>query len=623
MELFARRLFRNSSAENQQTSKLSRGIRDTVIIVATAFFLLHGPSPAFGGDTTPKQPALWDTFSDTWVATDGLGRTLPTYEQVGGPKPDKTVGMFYYLWEDSHQGKIRDAAKILAANPHARIPLENDDWYWWGEPLLGYYLLSDPFVLRTHAAMLSDAGVDAAIFDSSNGYTHTDQYTALCSEYESLRKIGQATPTIAHLLNAKTSITAQTLYDDFYSKHLDENLWFQWDGKPLLMADPAEVPESIRDLFTIRRSWAWHKPTGWFGDGKDRWPWIDVYPQQFGWHDDPNVPEELSVSAAQHPSSTIGRSYHNGKEPAAKDQDPAAGLYFAEQWKQALKISPEMIFVTNFNEWIAKGYGDDRPKGKPRYFIDHDMEKGEAFFVDEFDPEFSRDIEPAAPTVANRGVDDNYYYQLVANIRRYKGVRPLPAVASQPIRIDGQFDEWKQVTPEFRDRVGDPVHRDFDGFGPGTHYTNQTGRNDIVAAKVSEDAENIYFYVRTADAMTPHTDPDWMVLYLDTDHNTKTGWLGYDFAVNLKNVRDGLTTLSKNVDGRYEWTTVSEDVRYVVKGNEMELAIPRGLLKLGTSPATIDFKWADHCFAKGDWTDFTLNGDAAPDARFNFRAKLK
>ena len=46
-------------------------------------------------------------------------------------------------------------------------------------------------------------------------------------------------------------------------------------------------------------------------------------------------------------------------------------------------------------------------------------------------------------------------------------------------------------------------------------------------------------------------------------------------------------------------------------------------LKLTHLPATIDFKWADRCYAKGDWTDFTLNGDAAPNDRFNYRAVLR
>ena len=67
--------------------------------------------------------------------------------------------------------------------------------------------------------------------------------------------------------------------------------------------------------------------------------------------------------------------------------------------------------------------------------------------------------------------------------------------------MTGQFGEWKNVSPEYRDAIGDPVHRDFDGFETGSHYTNQTGRNDIVAAKVSQDSANLYFYVRTAVAL--------------------------------------------------------------------------------------------------------------------------
>jgi hypothetical protein len=576
----------------------------------------------FAEDAQGTHTKEWDTYSDTWVATDGLGRALPTYEEVGGPKPDKTVGMFYYLWHDDHHGTVRDAAKVLERNPHAHIPLEPDDWYWWGEPLLGYYLDTDPFVLRTHAAMLSDAGIDTVIFDSSNGYTHEPQYLALCKTYEAIRALGQKTPLIAHLTHANAGSTVQRLYQDFYGKNLYPDLWFRWEGRPLAMTVPSEVPDGIADFFTMRWSWAWHRPNGWFGDGRDRWPWIDTYPQQYGWHENPAIPEEISVSAAQHPSSAIGRSYHDRKEPTAAAQNPKAGMYFAEQWKQALKVSPEFVFVTNFNEWIAKGYKDDHPGGKPRIFIDHAMTPGEAFFVDEFSPEFSRDIEPAAPTLANRGVDDNYYYQMVANIRRYKGVRPLPMVVSHPIAIDGKFDDWREVTPEFRDTVGDPVHRDFEGFANGTRYTNQTGRNDIVAAKVSQDGANIFFYVRTAQALTPSSDPDWMVLYLDTDHDAKTGWLGYDFAINRTSVGNRRTTLERNVDGRYEWAVVSSDIRFATDGNEMELCIPRSLLSLPDGPAVIDFKWADHCHQKGDWTDFTLNGDAAPDGRFNFRAKL-
>jgi hypothetical protein len=33
-------------------------------------------------------------------------------------------------------------------------------------------------------------------------------------------------------------------------------------------------------------------------------------------------------------------------------------------------------------------------------------------------------------------------------------------------------------------------------------------------------------------------------------------------------------------------------------------------------------QWADNCLQANDWTDFTLNGDAAPNDRFNHPARL-
>ena len=42
----------------------------------------------------------WDIYSDTWVATDALGRTMPEQEDVGEVKTDKrrVVGIFYITW---------------------------------------------------------------------------------------------------------------------------------------------------------------------------------------------------------------------------------------------------------------------------------------------------------------------------------------------------------------------------------------------------------------------------------------------------------------------------------------------------------------------------------------------
>ena len=210
------------------------------------------------------------------------------------------------------------------------------------------------------------------------------------------------------------------------------------------------------------------------------WHWEATYPQPYGYTDDPNRPEQVNVSVAQNlraadgqvtnmsDGDARGRSFHDGKQ----DTTPGAvnhGHNFQEQWKRAFELAPPFVMVTGWNEWIAGRWGNP---------------KGPITFVDQFTQEYSRDIEPM-----KGGHGDNYYWQLVANVRRYKGVPPLPkASAPVTIRLEGGFEQWKDVGPEFRDHVGETLPRDFDGAA-GLHYTNRTGRNDLVACKVARDAQ--------------------------------------------------------------------------------------------------------------------------------------
>jgi hypothetical protein len=218
------------------------------------------------------------------------------------------------------------------------------------------------------------------------------------------------------------------------------------------------------------------------------------------------------------------------------------------------------------------------------------------------------------------GHGDDYYYQMVSYIRRYKGARPVPAVTPAPIRIDGRFDDWAAVGPEFRDTIDDPMRRNHPGWGNAGPYVDTTGRNDIVATKVSWDEHDVYFYVRTRQPLSPRTDANWMLLFLDVDHNPATGWLGYDFVVNRTPAKAQTVTIERNLGG-YRWGA-PVDIPYRLYGNELELAIPRPVLGLKTLPAEIDFKWADNIQQTGEASDFTLHGDVAPNDRFNYRAKL-
>jgi hypothetical protein len=566
-------------------------------------------------------PATWDTFSDTWVATDALGRSLPSTVDAGPPRQHRTVGVFYFLWLYPRDGLGPfDITQILTKDPQAITNAASPLWgpmhefHHWGESIFGYYLSDDEGVLRKHAQMLTDAGVDVIIFDVTNQQTYPRSWKALCRVYDQIRREGGRTPQIAFLCPFwDPKKVARELWEQLYRPGLYPDLWFRWEGKPLILADPAHTglePE-VRARFTFRKP----QPDYFIGPtGPDQWGWLEVYPQ----HAFTNVtgaPEQMAVGVAQNAVDgklsvlsnprSLGRSFHEGREPAPADCD-FSGRNFSEQWRRARQVDPEFIFLTGWNEWIAMRF-DHRA---------HFHAPGPVTFVDEFNGEFSRDIEPV-----KGGHGDDYYYQMIANIRRYKGVRPLPPVKPQPITIDGRFGDWVAVEPEFRDTIGDPVRRDHAGWAKGQRYVNRTGRNDIIAAKVSLDATNVYFYVRTREPLTPSSDPNWMLLFIDADHDARTGWLGYDFIVNRVNVRAQTTTLERNTGG-YRWGSPM-DIPCRAAGNELELAVPRTALGLTKLPAILDFKWTDNIQQTGEASDFTLNGDAAPNDRFNYRASLR
>ena len=135
-------------------------------------------------------------------------------------------------------------SRILAADPHALSKPDSPLWgaigepHYWGEPLFGYYLSTDPWVLRRHAHLLADAGIDTLVFDTTNAATYPDVYLKLCEVFSAIRSEGGRTPQIAFMVNTNAEQTANKIWSDFYAKGLYPDLWFRWQGKPLLLCDP-------------------------------------------------------------------------------------------------------------------------------------------------------------------------------------------------------------------------------------------------------------------------------------------------------------------------------------------------------------------------------------------------
>ncbi|MBP5738801.1 MAG: hypothetical protein J6X38_06960 [Abditibacteriota bacterium] len=570
-------------------------------------------SCAFGGD-------IIDRRSDTWTATDALGRTLPDFDVLGGVRKDRYVGIFYFLWLGQHNTYLEkgpyDVAKILKAHPKAMSDWNDPLWappmpetvqHYWGEPLFGYYRGSDPWVLRKHADMLTDAGVDFVVFDMSNGFIYEENLIALCETWTEMRREGNGTPQIVCLTPFWNPVdTVERLWNLIYSEGKYKDLWFMWEGKPLLLADfnlmRSGKCDKYADFFTLRRPEA-----GYFDKAycPNSWSWLQKYPQHIFMDDEGNI-EEMSVGVAQNANErglcafsepgTYGRSYHGGRDDERED-GYLYGLNFAEQWDRALSVDPEVVFVTGWNEWIACRLNN---------FHNSD---GAVQFVDCYSAEKSRDIEPM-----KGGYGDNYYYQLAANVRKFKGGREQKAVTERLTVTDAA--SWDKVKLTYRDSIGDTAHRDYLGAQGAGPYTNNTGRNDIVSCKVVRDDEFVYFMARCREPITSIYDGCHMVLMIDADNDPTTGENSFDYRVNHLILSD--KTLIESFDGD-EWVECCE-ARYEQEGDMFLVEVPIYVLGFtADEDVTLGFKWFDHIRKLGDPISWISDGDTAPNGRFVYK----
>jgi hypothetical protein len=138
--------------------------------------------------------------------------------------------------------------------------------------------------------------------------------------------------------------------------------------------------------------------------------------------------------------------------------------------------------------------------------------------------------------------------------------------------------------------------------------------------KVARDADFVYFYAKTREALTPYTDPNWMMLFINTDQDSSTGWEGYDVVVNRSPASASQTTLEQTSNG-WNWSTASSAIAYAASGNEIEIRVPRALIGQGgdNDPVALDFHWADNTQTDDDIIQFSVSGDSAPNRRFDYR----
>lgn len=577
--------------------------------------------------------------STLWSFVDGLGRSSVDYKDAGAKK-ERKVGIFYWTWHYNFAGnKPVNVQKIVEEYPEAANDYNHQIWkknnvgaYFWNEPIWGYYAV-DRYVLRKQAELLADAGVDFVLFDCTNGdFTWDKCYMELLDVWSEAREDGVKTPQIGFMLpfwdyeNNKSSL--KQIYNKIYQPGLYQDLWFYLDGKPFVMGikdcldKSVAIEKEISEFFTFRRG----EPSYFEDDHDDTWfGWLHRYPQALYKRADGSV-ESTTVGVAMNADYTtmslsamngahnMGRGYSNqknysytytyrGEEIVASSKMDKAyyyGINFQEQWDYALSVDPDIVFVTGWNEWIA---GRNEEWGG--------VKNG---FPDQYNDENSRDIEPS-----KGDLKDYFYYQLVNNVRKYKGMT-APAVQNVSKTVEnGDFNAWNDENLiSYNHYAHNTLARENTKGWSGVKFNSPGIRNDFITAKAVNDEENVYFYIETENDITSYKDENWMRLLLDTGAATKDSkdWEDFEYIIGRETGTDKTLVLERSKGG-WDWEKVA-DVSYSVSGNKMMVTVKKSDIGISGNDFVLGFKWADANLADGDVLTLYTDGDAAPGGRFTF-----
>lgn len=590
-------------------------------------------------------------------ATDALGRTVSPIASVSSTRK---VGIFYFLWSGEHgstgadaDGHTLDISKLSEEEIRSGSDIGNH--HYWDEPLYGYYRSDDPWVFRKHLELLTLAGVDYLVFDYTNSNyktvtdedgTHDEPVNYYKSVTDSLFPValemqaqGWPIPKFIFMLNNASHKTLKFLYEDYYTVAEYDSLWYRGvdglkgdknaAGKPwVICGDVSALDAAVRDAFYIKQT-QWPNEaasTDGVWDYKykdDGFPWMSWERVKDGKRKQYSHNGIMSVSIAQHVSGAFsdavlqpdqynavyGRGWasgDNGGFGANSQGRVAAGSNFQEQWdyaiEEARKGNVNNVFVTGWNEWVAQ----KQPQGNGR---------GSSYFVDLYNDEFSRDAE-----MSKGPLGDNYYMQLVENIRKFKGVPAASAAYKMTKRVlhdAGDLSEWEGVAG-FGDFGGDTAARAHASSNASLpKYQDKTGRNDIVNVRAVYDDKSVSFLITCADNITPYEagDKTWMNLFLSTEE--EGGWNGFQYVVNRSVAGTSSEILRLGADGEGQESVGTAKVR--AEGRYMVVVVPRAALGLDKEKFTLAFKVSDHVVGYADILNYYVQGDSAPIGRFSFK----
>ncbi|MDR1093736.1 MAG: hypothetical protein LBL66_06275 [Clostridiales bacterium] len=554
------------------------------------------------------------------VSTDIYGRNvLPKGDKANGPD----VGMFYFVGmqepNESRGSGIYDVSELLLNRPDSLWNVSGDKYsplnasHYWGEPLFGYYHSQDPWLIDKHVQMLTLMGIDFIGVDLTNGYygSGTGRYPEygpviklLLDTLKKYAALGWNTPKLTFLTNHLSLETLAALKAEFYDNPEYADRWYrpaESNGKPYITSNTdLAIPSGLRSYFDIHHTqWPDVPPEQFKADAL---PWMDHgYPQR-------NQGGNISVSVAQHVANNMSYTDQNwgrGYDREKRENNPRLsrrGSNLASQWEtvyKSLAESPDSVkrvFVTGFNEWRAGKYAVG----------------GRIIFVDCFNEEYSRDIEPM-----KGGYGDNFYLQNIASVNLCKYEKPKAyKLNTATIDIGGAVSQWDGVK-KYMDFEGDALERDFQGTHSSLTYADKTNRNDVVSTQVIHDSEYLYIRVTARDAITAREagDLNWMNVWLG--NGGREGFGDYNFVINRKAVSDGRASIEKSKGGGFDWEDAGA-ADTILDGNTIAFKIPLSAIGVDASRPTVKLKVSDNVAGPDNFDSFYLHGDSAPMGRLSY-----
>ena len=575
----------------------------------------QSPSPA-------PQEVIADLYSgpstDLLVGMDQFGRTF----DVQAGTRDREVGMFFWLWQGHNVNYSTnfDATKIVAE--HGLDVLTKQDaevspantFHFWGEPLWGYYNQKDEWVVRKQMELLTNAGIDFIVFDTTNAIIYEDVYAVVLGVISKMIGQGIDAPKVAFYTHSASMETARKLYSKIYKANLYPETWYHLDGKPLIIAytdpeddkreavsrgdksyNPQPFSQEMLDFFTFRKP-QW--PSDFFY--QDGFPWIEwTYPQyahngimNVSIASHPQVPMSFSLTRGH---KNWGRGYNvNTHENVT--EDVTKGTFFQSQWETVFKKDPQIVFVDGWNEWIAlKSIWD-----------------GEYMMCDAVNMEYSRDIE-----MMKGGYNDAFYIQLIMNIRKYRGnaVEKFKPSTQKTIDVTGDISQWNGIESVYTAAALDSIARNYRSFGTQrVVYTEDAARNDIKKVSVTRDSDNFYFLIECASDIKGEGE-GFMNLFIGTGELAQKGWEGYQYVINRSISGSDSDILRLNSDFSGEKCGTA---KVSVSGKYMQIAVPRSAIGMADS-TSLYFKVADNITNPSDIMDYYVSGKSFPIGRLSYR----